>query len=123
MVSIHETDPTKPQTIWTLEEVGDFVAFLSDQGTYLHRCYQCWKKSTKIQAVGLKLTTWDSAKHALWKPKYLDNGKWSFRSDTGEYLTLCNKCVTGGKYDDFAFVYNYNDKSDLSQFVLTVAEQ
>ncbi len=54
MVSIHETDPTKSSVIWTVEQVGDYFGFKSDKGQYLSRCYQCWKKSTKIQAVGLK---------------------------------------------------------------------
>ena len=30
MVSIHETNPKKKETIWTVEKVGDLVAFKSD---------------------------------------------------------------------------------------------
>jgi hypothetical protein len=85
---VHITDPSLPQAIWTLEIVGNQVAFKADSGKYLAHCDTCWKGANYKDAVFVHLSSLSKA-CALWTPVYLGGRKWAFQSDVGYYLARC----------------------------------
>ena len=99
-----------------VEQNGDKYAFKSvDTGLYLSRCNNCWQSVTKA--------TWDDSAFvhvespsegpwALWTITQLDNGKYTIKGDNDEYLNVCNQCVVGGRWSDYAFVEVDNPESE-----------
>ena len=86
--------PPSDNAKWTIEVVGDQVAFKGSNGNYLSRCLGCWIGSTITpnNAAFLHQTT-SSAPYSRWTPEKLANGKFAFKGDNGQYLSRCEACV------------------------------
>ena len=50
--------------------------------------------------------------------------KWIIKGDNGEYLNVCNQCVVGGRWKDYAFVEVDNpEELDIAQWEITKVEE
>lgn len=86
---VHITDPSLPWAIWTIEIVGNKVAFKADSGKYLARCENCWNKATYKDNAFVHVADLENKPWALWTPVYMGGRKWAFQSDVGYYLARC----------------------------------
>ena len=86
--------PLSDNAKWTIEVVGDKVAFKGSNGNYLSRCLGCWigTKITPNNAAFLHQTT-SAEPYSRWTPEKLANGKFAFKGDNGQYLSRCEACV------------------------------
>ncbi len=100
--------------MWTLEAVGNQVAFKGSNGKYLSRCNNCWSSAADPDAAFVH--TPDYQPWSLWTPVLNENGKYSFKSDNGKYLARCNGCVNGGNSPNFAFVHEANANNPWAQW-------
>lgn len=110
--------------VWSMEVIGDKIAFKSATGKYLSRCLYCWKDGPLYDdAVFVHITTPSSNDPwALWIPERLSSGKFTFKSDDGNFLTRCERCVPQGNLN-FAFVHRSNSDLSASQWDVTYSEQ
>jgi hypothetical protein len=92
-------------------------------GTYLSRCNNCWNnviKDSWDDSAFVHVKNPSEGDWALWSPEKLDNNKWIIKGDNNEYLNVCNQCVVGGKWKDYAFVEVDNPKElDIAQWEIT----
>ncbi len=92
-------------TIWTAEIFGNKVVFKSDNGNYLTRCKGCWSSASFMDGVFTHVSTPVGNPWSTWTPEILEDGKWALKGDNGMYLARCRGCVSGGSFNDFAFVH------------------
>jgi hypothetical protein len=96
---------------WVVEKYGDKYAFKNvASGTYLTRCYGCWKsvsKSSYDDSATVHVKSPSSpidGRFALWTITPLSNFKYTLKGQNDQFLNVCNLCVNGGIWRDYAFI-------------------
>ncbi|KAK9768627.1 hypothetical protein K7432_000612 [Basidiobolus ranarum] len=94
---------------WDVVELGNGkIALRADSGLYLGRCSKCYKMESHYDSASIHVMEKDlrSSPWAHWELGCVGGNKITLKGDTGNYLSRCNGCVTGGAYPDSAFVHN-----------------
>ena len=95
-----------PWAQWEIENLGDGkYALKSDTGKYLARCNGCIPGGAYPDSAFIHVDSPDGAPWAQWEIERLGNGKYSLKSDSGNYAGRCNSCVPGGAYPDNVMVH------------------
>ncbi len=96
-------------------------------GTYLAKCNGCWNnviKSSWDDSAFVHVKDPSEGDWAKWTIALTSNQKYSIRGDNGEYLNVCNQCVVGGRWKDYAFVEVDNpEELDIAQWEITKVEE
>lgn len=83
------------------------VILKADTGNYLARCHSCIPHSVYPDSafVHVKEAEVRNSPWAQFALKKLDNGKYTLKADSGNYLARCHKCATKAIYPDSAYVH------------------
>ena len=85
------------------------IILKADSGNYLARCNNCIPNASYPDSafVHVKEAEVRNSPWAQFTIKRLDNGKYTLKADSGNYLARCNSCIprTSYNYPDSAFVH------------------
>lgn len=103
--------PAYAQFVLEKLENGKY-ALKSDTGAYLARCRNCVPGGAYPDNAGVHVSSdkLPTAPYAQFELTRLENGKYTLKADTGNYLARCNNCIPGGAYPDSAFIHVSKDK-------------
>ncbi|MEB3883084.1 hypothetical protein [Lyngbya sp. CCY1209] len=104
---VHVTELAgSPWAHWEIEHLDNGKYILkADTGNYLSRCNNCIPGGAYPDSVFVHVTDAASTPAAQWEIERLDNGKYAFKANTGNYMSRCNNCISGGAYPDSVFVH------------------
>ncbi len=86
---------------------GIRVALKADSGNFLARCNNCIPNAAYPDSAFVHVSPAQLAGSpwAQFTIQHLDNGKYAFQADSGNYLSRCNNCIPNEAYPDSAFIH------------------
>ena len=103
---------------------GIKVALKADSGNFLARCNNCISNAAYPDAAFVHVSEGEliNSPWAHFNLEQLDNGKYTLKADSGNYVARCNNCIPNAAYPDATFVHvseqDVKDGASWAQFTL-----